>query len=488
MKLAPTVNVVAQDSQYYQAFIAAICEGPVTRAEHLYIDKCSFSVPGVNNWDCGFGLWLYSGPDDESQSFPVNITVDANGYQHTACVGNAAGAWLCTGTQTELPSLAIELQAVRFPTDSGFACWDSNPADIIVDILTHTRRGLGLSASIIDTSIDGTGTSTFRTYCNAGNMRLSLVIDTQRTALQVLTDILLATNSDAIWSNGMLKIIPLQDTEITSPKWGSTHFIPNTTAAYDLTLDDFLDRETPVKVTRRADVDCFNKFPVEFMFGNTANYTYYKMTVSDPQEDDVLLRGVREASVMSLPVIAHGDGVYGMMALSATLAKRSLNVRNEYDFTLPWKYALLEPLDIVTITDPSLGISKVRVRILSVEESDDGIAVTAEDCPVGVSSSVQHSTTVGAGYLPQEVTSTMNMTMDRTLDGSTWKKVTAVDSSNKVVANSIATGAVTETKIGAEAVTSAKVGANAIASVHMVGKDTRSAINLNPNLLHYTRG
>ncbi|MFH3639597.1 phage tail protein, partial [Acinetobacter baumannii] len=40
------------------------------------------------------------------------------------------------------------------------------------------------------------------------------------------------------------------------------------------------------------------------------------------------------------------------------LLQRKLYVRNEYEFDLGWKYCRLEPMDIVTLTDESLGLDR----------------------------------------------------------------------------------------------------------------------------------
>ena len=64
------------------------------------------------------------------------------------------------------------------------------------------------------------------------------------------------------------------------------------------------------------------------------------------------------------------------------MLQRRLYVRNTYKFKLGWKYALLEPMDIVLITDAALGLSGAAVRITQIEEDDNGeLTVTAEEIP-----------------------------------------------------------------------------------------------------------
>ena len=46
------------------------------------------------------------------------------------------------------------------------------------------------------------------------------------------------------------------------------------------------------------------------------------------------------------------------------------------------RYALLEPMDIVLITDSTLGLAGAAVRITQIEEDDNGeLTLTAEEIP-----------------------------------------------------------------------------------------------------------
>jgi hypothetical protein len=64
------------------------------------------------------------------------------------------------------------------------------------------------------------------------------------------------------------------------------------------------------------------------------------------------------------------------------MLQRRLYVRNTYKFKLGIRYALLEPMDIVLITDGTLGLITAPVRITQIEEDDNGeLTVTAEEIP-----------------------------------------------------------------------------------------------------------
>ena len=44
-------------------------------------------------------------------------------------------------------------------------------------------------------------------------------------------------------------------------------------------------------------------------------------------------------------------------AIAQTILQRELYVRTKFTFKLSWEYCLLDPMDIVTITDANLGLS-----------------------------------------------------------------------------------------------------------------------------------
>ena len=79
------------------------------------------------------------------------------------------------------------------------------------------------------------------------------------------------------------------------------------------------------------------------------------------------------------------------LAVAATSAQlilaRGLYVRNSYAFRLSWDCGLLEPTDLVTLTDSNLGLNRTPVRITAISEGVDGLLdVTAEEYPGTVAS------------------------------------------------------------------------------------------------------
>jgi hypothetical protein len=82
----------------------------------------------------------------------------------------------------------------------------------------------------------------------------------------------------------------------------------------------------------------------------------------------------------------------GVGQISAQLIlQRGLYIRNTYNFKLSFEYCLLEPMDLVTVTDSGLGLTNVAIRITAIEEDDAGLlGVTAEEFPQGTATAVQY--------------------------------------------------------------------------------------------------
>ena len=88
--------------------------------------------------------------------------------------------------------------------------------------------------------------------------------------------------------------------------------------------------------------------------------------------------------------------------VAQTIFQRALYVRTKIKFKLSWEYCVLDPMDIVTITDANLGLSNFPVRIVEIEEDDQGLlAITAEELVFGVSSPAFYPNASAAGSYQQ---------------------------------------------------------------------------------------
>ena len=202
-------------------------------------------------------------------------------------------------------------------------------------------------------------------------------------------------------------------------------FTPNTTVLYSLSEDDFIVQEfsvgtnlgvnpggpalrqgagpitggftdDPVHIVRSTPADANNMIQVECL---DRSNSYNTTIVEAFDQASIDLYGVRRDT--SLKANAIVDATYAGPIAAQLLLQRSLYFRNTYTFRLGWKYCLLEPMDLVQITDARLGATALTVRITVVEEDDEGmLSITAEDFFGGYSTAVVYPKQGASGYVP----------------------------------------------------------------------------------------
>jgi hypothetical protein len=381
---------VTQVSYTYDAtLILALCEGPVVGINIVWADK-----DRLTSGLASYGFSLFTGGRSQSvwTYLSTNHPSDAIAYSGTAY---AAAAPIHLGSSATLKNFGFEVQGFNI---IGGGIQDAHPADVILDFLTNVYYGAGWnSGRIANMAIgpDGTAASSYRQYCTAASFFLSPVFKEQRPAAQHLRDLLDATNAEVVFSQGALKVIPYGDVPLAG---NAVSYVPYTTPIYDLTVDDFLvdsPDQDPISVSRPPLRDTFNVIPVEF--SDRAN-DYNANVVQDVDPVDADLYGIRQGATVSLPMITAQPMA---LALSRIKAQRSLYVRNLYTFRLGWKYILLDPMDLVTLTEPKFGLSARVVRIREIVENDGGtLTVTAEEWPFGVAGATLYGTQTGDGGTP----------------------------------------------------------------------------------------
>lgn len=270
------------------------------------------------------------------------------------------------GMSGTLPNLSFEVHGL-LPFGSGAG--DSNPSDMLYDLLTNPIYGCGIDASHIGSMTQ------YSNYCLANGFLISPALDTVRTATDWIKDILEATNSEIIETGGQLVVVPYGDTTVVA---NGVTFSPSTQPIYDLTVDDFLrDGSSPaVQIERPTVLDAYNSVKVEFLDrGNQYNPSIVE--AQDLQAIDAYKyrpEGTRQYHMFTTQAAAAKS--------AATILARLVYIRNKFKFKLAQKYILLDPMDLVTITVPELGYSKQPVRILSVDEQPDRtLDIEAEEFP-----------------------------------------------------------------------------------------------------------
>ena len=270
--------------------------------------------------------------------------------------------------QDAMYQYTFEVTALKpFVDAAGNTYQDANPADIINDFLTNQFYGCAIPSAYIG------DLSGFRGYCTAYGLLLSPVFDHQQQAGQWLDLLLRITNSDALWSAGQLRIVPYADTAQTG--FGVT-WTPNLTPLYSLTDDDYIAERNaaPVQVQRKIPQDRFNAYVVEYT--DRAN-DYRQGMVAVWSDADIAAYMLRKAQPRQYLPVMSGSVAQTVIQLEM---QRSLTVLNSYLFRVDQRYILLEPMDVIAITDTTLGLDAYPVRIVEIVENHDGtLEITAED-------------------------------------------------------------------------------------------------------------
>lgn len=264
---------------------------------------------------------------------------------------------------------------------------DVDPSLVMLSVLTNTRGGASFPSSGLD---DWTAWSDF---CVASGLLISPALTEQAPAADVLRMCAKLTNTGPVWSGGRLKMIPYADTAATGN--GRT-FTPNTTPVYDLDDECYTPRasgEPPLRMELKSPAERFNTVRVEFL--NRAQQYNIDIAVAKDQAD-IDLNGPRVMETIKAHWICEAAVAQRVAHL---IMQRSLYVCASYFAPLPWHFALLEPMDLVTLTDVTLELNQLPARCLVIEENDEGdLQVEFEDYPAGQASAALYPSAASAGY------------------------------------------------------------------------------------------
>lgn len=366
---------------YTASIILGICQGPISGIRSVYRDKSVFlgdtalSQAGLSlaTGAIGQGVWGYLSSRHPSEA--IGYSGIAYAYAANYALSDGAG----------LPNHSFEVQTANRAVVGGAYIDDALPMTIISEFLAETPLWpVGLIGDLSDYGL----------YTVAADLLLSPYLDSQRQASDFLTEILTATNSDAVWSDGVLKVAPYGDVALQG---NGVTWTPNLTPVYDLTEADFIaggDGEDPVKVSLKEPADCYNNVQVEFL---DRTHQYNTNVVPGIDQASIDAYGVRKQDPVSLHSIC--DPVVAAQ-VAQIMVQRSCYVRQTFQFTLGDNYCLLEPMiDLVTLTSGDLN--RQLVRITEIAENADGtFDVTAEEVLVGAASAPKFSRQAAGGPAP----------------------------------------------------------------------------------------
>lgn len=374
---------------YTASIILGICEGGATGIRGIrtvYRDTSVFT-DGATTALAQAGLSLANGSPTQAvwgyltsryPSEALNYSGITNVYAQDYDLGDSA-------------TLSNHSFEIDFAIQLGGGVCDADPKDIITDFLTSPDHGVpGWTSGLIGDLSD------YSLSCRANNLLLSPVLESQTTASDILTEWCLATNAAPFTSEGVLKIRSYGDAPATA---NGVTWTPDLTPEYDLTEDDFGDTGdgNPVTLNILDQTDAYNIVQLEFL--DRANQ-YNVGIATAPDLDDIIEFGERKQD----PTTVHCIVDAGIAQISAQLyLQRTLYVRRQFVYLLPWNFILLEPTDLVTLTTVSdeLKLTRELVRIIEIDEDGDGVLTfTCEEVPNGTGAAAVYSAHSGSGYQP----------------------------------------------------------------------------------------
>lgn len=433
---------------YFVSMVWGLCEGPITGVRSIYKRDLRFRLadfeyyeePGHIIIPSNFeSLKVFRGTADQPPWLDDVFGVFGSGsypwsgrdfyhpfpelsYPHLAYV--ARHAWPLY-QQVELPNLTFEVWGLKIdhdvrrplfgaqvgvpdspteiiPDPEGLKV-GANPADIVEGMLTDPIYGTGIVDPTTGVSLlSATALQDYRTASKACAWILSLYCGERKPVVDYLRTLLEQSNATAILSNGELCIVPLSDSVVTGPDYvvpqhRYTHtptFLERqpdgeytVRAAYELTIDDFVaDDEETITIARPNAADAFNSVSVEYL---NRSRDFAPEIVEAQDLALIELYGRRDDDLYEAHCL--GDQLTAQRFAQLRLQQKSA-LLNTYTFVLDWRYARLEPTDIVLLTHPDYDLNRVPVRIQRVEENEDEETLTIEatDFVTGLNTTVTY--------------------------------------------------------------------------------------------------
>lgn len=373
----------------YQTAVAfGLSEGPINGIGTVFVSNSTTTIAalGLSEFAGTYGqaVWGYLATAFPEQAVPYS------GIAYLATPSYQLGS------NAELPNNNFEVQGIFATSLSSLGVEDADPSLVVADLLSNPNYGAGFPLTRIG------DLSVYQAYCIANGLWISPGYTTQAQASSVLDDIATATNSAFVWSSGVLTLVPYGDEAITANGYTYT---PPATPIYDLGEDDFMDNSNatpssastgeghdPVLLTRQRPSDAINSISIEYL-DRSNSYNPAIVTAQDLAMIEQF--GLRQSPSTQMHMFADMNAAQ----MSVQLQLQQQYIRNTYQFTLDQRYVLLDPMDIVTLTEPNLGLNKQWVRITEITENDDSsLTFIAEEYLDGVASAPLYSYQQGLGY------------------------------------------------------------------------------------------
>jgi hypothetical protein len=217
--------------------------------------------------------------------------------------------------------------------------------------------------------LDAASVELTRAQCRAGGLVGSLAMISQQPASQWVSDLCDAADCAPVFSGHRLKLIPRS--EVSAVGNGAVYLAPTASGPVaDLDADngDFVcgPGESPIKAVRKSRTDIDTVLQMQHL-SRAANYQ--QVVTAEPDAAGIALYGVRKKDPITNNAVQ--DPAIARSILSIMVRRRGYVEPLTYSFTLNQRWAFLDPMDLVTITDRAQGIVKVPVRLTSWSENEN---------------------------------------------------------------------------------------------------------------------
>jgi hypothetical protein len=205
------------------------------------------------------------------------------------------------------------------------------------------------------------GLDAVENYLASQDVQFSPFAIEKKPAAEYLREWCHMANIETVWSEGLLKF---------NPRYDSAGVVA------ELGIDDFIvsGNEPPVVMTRTDPADAFNSLRINYL---DASNDYNTSSADFKDQANIDRFGLRPASEETYFAVKSADVAAWVLEHRG---KRNLYVRNEYTFNLGWQFARLEPMDVVTLTEPRLGLNGDAVMIKEITENETGdLTIVAEE-------------------------------------------------------------------------------------------------------------
>lgn len=388
---------------YYATFIGALAEGQITTIIAIFDNQ---QVYTLNTVPQGKIYTFFNGGTNNTAPWSyltTNYPADAFAYKNTVYVGCPNYPLDSSAT---IPQLNFILQGKFAGTsplnlytapDNSTYLLDADPAQVIYDFLTNSSYGVGFPATYIDTttlntSANGTnpaiGDAAVSTYCQAVGLAWSVALNNAEPAASILDRWCRNLVVAPVWTGNTLRFIPYYDVATSAnPGFNAPsglplkYYTPNNPVRFNLDDRFFIQTpagEDPVTINRIDVADVKNVVRLDYRDRGVL----WNDNVSEAKDEtSVELYGPRVDRLGTADEFTHGN--YAGTSVQQQL-QRNIAIRNIFEFKLGWQFCVLDPMDVVTLTDSTLGLNQLPVRIRSIEEDEKGIlTIVAEEFPLG---------------------------------------------------------------------------------------------------------